>query len=106
MKTNSVCPVIILTVLLLAACKKDKEKQDCEIKNYGTIKVNLLYPSDKYTVVVNYRVKSIDAGHLSDTLNIGPGPVVVEIFNKSKGDVSSQPLNIETCKEAVVNSAN
>lgn len=106
MKAKSVCHVIVLAVFLLAACKKDKEKQDCEIKNYGTIKVNLLYPSDKYIVEVNYRVKSIEAGHLSDTMNLSPGPVVVEIFNKTKGDVSSQSLNIETCKEAVVNSAN
>ena len=106
MKAKSACPVIILAVLLLAACKKDKVKQDCEINSYGTIKINLLYTSDKYTVEVNYRVKSIDAGHLSDTMNVSPGPVVVEIYNKSKGDVSSQSLNIETCKEAVVNSAN
>ncbi len=106
MKVKSACPVIFFAVLLLAACKKDKEKQDCEIKNYGTIKINLLYPSDKYTVEVNYRVKSIDTGHLSDTMNLSPGPVVVEIFNKTKGDISSQALNIETCKEAVVNSAN
>ncbi|MEP7374156.1 MAG: hypothetical protein ABI675_12250 [Chitinophagaceae bacterium] len=106
MKAKSTCPVIFFAVLLVAACKKDKEKQDCEIKNYGTIKVNTLYPSDEYTIEVNYRIKTINAGHLSDTMNVGPGAVVVEIFNKSKGDVSSQPLNIETCKEAVVNSAN
>ena len=106
MKIGSIYPAIVMAVCLLSACKKEKEKQDCEIKNYGTIKINLLYPSDTYRVEVNYRVKSIDAGHLSDTLNVSPGPVVVEIFNKSKGDISSQPLNIESCKEVVVNSAN
>ena len=106
MKTKPVCPVIILAVLLLAACKKDNEKEDCEIKSYGTIKVNLLYPSDEYSVEVNYRIKRINVGQMSDTMKVGPGPVVVEIYNKTKGDVTSQSVNIETCKEAVVNSAN
>ena len=106
MSTKSLCHVIILAVLLLAACKKDKEKQDCEIKNYGTVKVNLLYLSDKYMIGVNSRIKSIDAGHLSDTMNVSPGPVVVQIYNKYKGDVTSQSVNIDACKEVVVNSAN
>ena len=68
--------------------------------------MNLLYPSDEYSVEVNYRIKRINAGQMSDTMNVGPGPVVVEIYNKTKGDVTSQSVNIETCKEAVVNSAN
>lgn len=106
MKTKSMYPVIILAVIFMAACKKEKVKPDCEINNYGTIKVNLLYPSDQYTVKVDYRIKSINAGHVSDTMNVDPGPVVMEIYNKSKGDVTSQSVNIETCKEAIVNSAN
>lgn len=106
MKTRSTFLTTILALALLAACKKEKAKQDCEINNYGTIKVKFLYPSDQYSVEVNNRIKSLSAGISSDTLNIVPGPFVLEIYNKSKGDVTAQGINIETCKEIAVNSTN
>jgi hypothetical protein len=76
--------LVAMSLFMFIACKKDSKK-DCDVNNYGTVTINFL--------------------HTSDTLHYGPGSFTLQILNHSTSNSTVQSVDIQTCKEVVVNTS-
>jgi len=96
--------LLLMSLSVLIACKKDAKK-DCDTNNYGIVKITFAHPADTYWIAANSRIKIEPAGGISsDTFHCAPGSVNIQSLNKNTSEINVQVINVQTCKESVVNS--
>ncbi len=107
MKTRKAYLVLATAIAIFTGCKKDNAKKDCEVNNYGTIKISFPAnsPTNKYMVMANNIVYNTD-GASALSIHCTPGAVTFKINNITQGTVSQNDLNIDACTDTAITAAN
>ncbi len=93
--------VFLLMPFLLVTCKKKKD--DCETKNFGSLKVAFGAFTKRHSIIITYpgaanaREKIVPIGATSDTVQIPPDvyPITISSLNSS-GQVVDQSVKSTT----------
>ncbi|MFN8265470.1 MAG: hypothetical protein U0T11_05335 [Chitinophagaceae bacterium] len=96
-------------LLLISSCKKTEStpKPDCEVKNYGVLRVNFGSASIGHRVLISVGYypyyKEFAAGIVSDTMLISAGTFSISISSGNSGspavDTETGTVTIVKCSE-------
>ncbi len=112
MKKGKIASIVL--IVLLGSCNKKEVTPDCEIKNYGVLKVSFAAANIKHSILVTFpgaggrgREKIVEIGKSSDTLHLFPGSYPVSIASvNDRGlaiDDESKTVAIKTCENTEIN---
>jgi hypothetical protein len=103
----------IFLVVILGSCSKNEVTSDCELKNYGILKVNFAAANIKHGILVTFpgtgrgRDKIVEIGKSSDTLHLFPGSYSVNIASLNDRnqaiDDETKTVSIKTCTDTEIN---
>lgn len=107
MKTRNAYLVLATAIAIFTGCKKDNAKKDCEVNNYGTIKISFPpnSPTNSYMVMANASFYNTDGASIL-SIHCKPGAVRLKINNINQGTLSQSDLVIEACTEMAITAAN